>query len=279
MNAMMFVLVSGLAAILAAVDVRADVPDNPNSLLGANSFIYKTVDDVTLRLHVFSGNTYQQTPRPAIIFFFGGGFRQGSIEQFVPHSRILSNLGMVAVVADYRVLLRHGTTPAEAIEDGRDAIAWLRSQSVDLNIDPTRIVAAGGSAGGFLAAATAHIGDGLDPKRGWSAPNVLALFNPALGYPSSQWRRREGFEKQSPYLNLNDSSIPTFIAHGQADTVVPYSHAEKYCEKLQNLDGYCELHGYENAGHAFFNEGHHEGRYFKLTVAELIKFLAKFDYL
>ena len=49
---------------------------------------------------------------------------------------------------------RHGVTPKECVEDAKSAVRWLRQNAAKLGIDPNRIVAAGGSAGGHIAACT-----------------------------------------------------------------------------------------------------------------------------
>ncbi|MDP4791828.1 MAG: hypothetical protein NWR99_08080, partial [Verrucomicrobiales bacterium] len=41
--------------------------------------------------------------RPAIVFFFGGGWKSGTPDQFDPHCRRLSELGFVAMAAEYRI--------------------------------------------------------------------------------------------------------------------------------------------------------------------------------
>ncbi len=259
--------------------LSADIPENPENINGAQSFIYKKVDDIELRLHVFNKDGDQSIPRPLIVFFFGGGFMQGSVTQFVPHCKLLADQGMMSVVADYRVKLRHGTSPVESIGDGIDAILWLRAKSSELNFNPSKVIAGGGSSGGYIAAAAAHIDVDKGTEDLSSRPNALALFNPVLGYSESRWRFSDGFGKYSPYMNLHDSSVPTFIVHGKDDSVVPYLHAKKYCEKVNNLNGYCELHGYEGAEHAFFNVNKHQGMYYRDTTSKLIKFLQKNNYL
>ncbi len=268
-----------LLALFVSSFANADVPENPDKIDGARSFVYKKVDDIKLRLHVFGSASDQLVPKPLIVFFFGGGFKHGSVAQFVPHCKLLANLGMISVVADYRVKLRHGTTPAEAIEDGIDAILWLRSKSSELNFNANKVIAGGGSSGGYLAAVAAHFDVDPGSKDLGSRPNALALFNPGLGYPKNKWRFSDGFEKYSPYMNLDDNSVPTFIVHGKDDSVVPYLHAEKYCEKLKDLGGYCELHGYDNAEHAFFNLNKHQGRYYRDTTSKLVEFLQMNNYL
>merc|ERR1712072_817202 len=40
---------------------------------------------------------------PTIIFFFGGGFRTGTPDQFYPYCEELKKVGMIAIAADYRI--------------------------------------------------------------------------------------------------------------------------------------------------------------------------------
>src|SRR5690606_36825431 len=119
----------------------------------------------------------------AIVFFFGGAWTMGTVEQFVPQATHLAARGMVAIVADYRVFGRHGTSAFEAIADARSAIRWVRGHAQELGIDPDRIAAGGGSAGGHLAASTALLDGPDDPGddlRVSARPSALVLFNPAV---------------------------------------------------------------------------------------------------
>ena len=113
----------------------------------------KTVGEIQLKLHVFSTEGGGRR-RPAIVFFFGGGWVGGNPSQFFPHCEHLAAKGMVAVSAEYRVKSRHQATPFDCVEDARSAVRYLRGHARELGIDPDRIAAGGGSAGGHLAAAT-----------------------------------------------------------------------------------------------------------------------------
>jgi acetyl esterase/lipase len=118
--------------------------------------IYKNIGGTELRLHVFNPPNHTSSMRqPAILFFFSGGWTTGSIEQFLPQSKHFTERGMVAMVADYRVFGRYKTSPFEAMADAKSAIRWVRSRASDLGIDPDRIAAGGGSAGGHLALSAA----------------------------------------------------------------------------------------------------------------------------
>jgi len=112
---------------------------------------FKTVGDVTLQLHVFNPENHKATDKtPAIVFFFGGGWVGGSPSQFYPHCKHLAEKGMVAISAEYRVKKPHGTSPIECVKDGKSAIRWVRQHAAELGVDPNKIAAGGGSAGGHV---------------------------------------------------------------------------------------------------------------------------------
>ena len=138
-----------------AKGVHADAP-------APGSFVYKKIGETELSLTVYYPEGWEANQqRPAIVFFFGGGWVQGTTKQFEPQSKALSSRGMVAICADYRVKSRHEVTPDACVEDAKSAIRWVRQHNKELGIDPNKIVGAGGSAGGHLAACTG-ICQGLD---------------------------------------------------------------------------------------------------------------------
>ena len=83
----------------------------------------------------------------------------------------------------------------------------------------------------------------------------------------------------SPLHQLLDSSVPTLIQHGIEDQTVPFSDAENYCRKLEQLEGECILFGYKEAGHGFFNKGVNNNRWFPITLERLDEFLVQLDYI
>jgi acetyl esterase/lipase len=87
------------------------------------SVTYKMVGDKELKLHIFYPEGHSPSDcRPAIVFFFGGGWQNGSPTQFYPHCEYLASRGIVAMAADYRVKFRDQTTPQECVKDGKSAI-------------------------------------------------------------------------------------------------------------------------------------------------------------
>jgi acetyl esterase/lipase len=258
---------------------------NPTSLAGAESRIYKSIGDVKLYLHVFRPAQRPKAEKlPAIVFFFGGGWNSGTVTQFAKHSEYLASRGMVAVVADYRVKSRHGVTPIECVTDAKSAIRWVRVHAKEFGIDANRIVAAGGSAGGHLAAATAFT-KSLDEKgedlKVSSVPNALALFNPVLDLGGVLFQRGLGDRalEISPLHQLRSGAPPTIIFHGTADTTVPFKQAEDFCAAMKKQNARCELKAYQGRTHGFFNFGRGDGDDYFSTLRSLDEFLISLGYL
>ena len=273
------VVASCLAFLCGAAAAQQAGFPYPPSLPDATEHTYKTVEDVALRLWVFAPDRAADAdPRPAAVFFFGGGWRTGSPAQFARQARALRDRGMVAIVADYRVSSRHGTRPWQAVADARDAVRWVRTQAAELGVNPARVAAAGGSAGGHLAAATATLPDAGEEDVA-APPDALMLFNPAVVLapvegvlePGDELARRFGrpLDFMSPYHHVRAGHPPTRIVHGSADTVVPARTAVAYCERVASVGGDCEVVLYGGAGHGFFNREPH----FERTLRQMLDFL------
>lgn len=268
-------------ATLAATNLHAFA--YPPEFEGARVVTYRETGDTKLRLWMF-GEKDPAASKPAIVFFFGGGWNSGSPAQFERHARHFAERGMIAITADYRVRSRHGTPASACVEDGKAAVAWIRQHAARLGIDPARIAAAGGSAGGHVAAATATLeGFGSDER-----PNALVLFNPALALADiGEWkasgfgvraaRERLGTEPValSPAHHIGAHTPATLILHGTADTTVPIASAEAFATAMEKAGRPCTLVRYEGAGHGFFNRDAN----FTETLAEADRFLVGLGWL
>src|SRR4051794_2802412 len=70
--------------------------------------VYKKTPEGELPLHGFSPADWKPTDkRPVIVFFFGGGWKNGVFTQFVPHAEYFASRGLVALSADYRIESKH----------------------------------------------------------------------------------------------------------------------------------------------------------------------------
>jgi acetyl esterase/lipase len=187
---------------------------------------------------------------------------------------------MVAISAEYRVKNRHKTSPLECVKDGNSAICWVRAHAGELGIDPKKIAAGGGSAGGHVAAAIGTtkgiVEEGEDPTVS-SRPDALVLFNPVFdngpkGYGHD--RVKAYWEKISPFHNLDKTTPPTIVFLGTKDKLIPVATGEKYRDTMKGLGARCDLHLYDGEPHGFFNKSkYHE------TVFEADRFLASLGFL
>lgn len=246
---------------------------------------YKKAGEANLELHVFAPSGHKSSDkRPAIVFFHGGGWRGGSPQQFYPHCDYLSSRGMIAITAEYRVENRHGTTPREAVMDGKSAMRWVRKHAKEWGINPDMIAAGGGSAGGHLAAAAALI-QGFkeeDEDLNISArPDALVLFNPVYdnGPEGRGYDRVEEYWRAfSPMHNINEHAPPSIVFLGTEDRLIPVATAEKFRDLMVQNGIRSELVLYEGADHGFFNY-RGDKKYFRETVIEMDRFLTSLGYL
>ena len=257
---------------------------------------YKTTPQKTLDLQIHFPHDWRPSDRrPAIVFFFGGGLQDGTPEQFARQCVYLAGKGMVTVRADYRVMPKHNVTADRCVADAKSAIRWVRSHAAGYGIDPDRIVASGGSSGGFLAGATGILPDFDEPEEDLavsSKPNLMALFNPAFGV---HWRvvlRRGGTDvalddilsrtaapnaelaqRLDNTAHLTTEVVPMWIWFGTNDSILGF--ARPFLDKASALNCPMTLHLTEGADHAYYNDYLPT---YRETLASLEAFLSAMGY-
>jgi acetyl esterase len=252
----------------------------------AEIVVYKNTSDndgnaVELKLHVFYPPGHKKSDKtPAIVFFFGGGWVSGTPTHFYPQSKYLASRGMVAICAEYRIKNKHGTTPDKCVKDGKSAMRWVRKHAKQMGINPNKLAAGGGSAGGHVAAATGTLSgfeeQGEDASVS-SGPNALVLFNPVFdngpgGYGHD--RVKDYWQQFSPMHNISKQTPSTIVFLGTKDSLIPVATAEKYKKVMEDSGRRCDLHLYKGQPHGFFNKTK-----FYETLLETDKFLTSLGYL
>ena len=155
---------------------------------------------------------------PVLVYFHGGGFFSGgrSREARLMFDRLVRH-GWVCASADYR-LGRGGTFPGNLV-DAKRAIAWVRAHANEWGVDPSTLVVAGGSAGGFLAAMCALTADepAYQPEFEEADTTVVAAIS-LYGYYGPAPARRGN--APSPGDLARPDAPPFLVVHGSHDPMV-----------------------------------------------------------
>jgi acetyl esterase/lipase len=232
-------------------------------------------------------------PRPLVLWIHGGGWRRGDSRQsgaFTDFPAVLAGLaarGYVVASVDYR-LSEEARFPAQ-IQDVKAAIAWLRANAGAFGIDPKRVIAWGGSAGGHLAAlAATSCGEpayaplastGRLTRReaeaarppadpgcvqgavSWYGALDLAAYRPdgapapsdnvfaLLGCAASACEDR--MLAASPVYRVDSLTAPMLLIHGTADEEVSDSAARLMADRMRAAGRPVELLLIPNVGHGF----------------------------
>ncbi len=251
-----------LAGLLLVSPVPQDEPppEAAKAAESAKQIVYKKTDQGDLTLYVHFPPDWKQTDkRPGIVFFHGGGFTGGTPNQFSVQCEYLATRGMVAATAQYRLLKsKPGVTLLHCVEDAKSAVRWFRQNAATLGVDPDRIAAGGGSAGGHLATTAAVVeglvGEGEDaaiPAR----PDLLVLFNPVMAYEPLASRdpdNKEAVKKVTPNLNIRKGQPDALMCFGTEDKLL--EGAKEFMAKSKDLGNQVELYLAEGQGHGFFNK-------------------------
>lgn len=213
---------------------------------------------------------------PAVLLVHGGGWTQGNKTRFHAMAQALAWRGYVTASVEYR-LAGEAKFPA-AIHDVNAAIRWLRANSKQYGIDPQRIAAVGGSAGGHLVALAAAApevkelqGDGGNPEVSSRLQAAVVMAGPldltsgpvaerSRKEPDSnvnQWLGKtidqapELYKLASPVTHLSEKTPPILFQHGELDRPEQNLAAR---ERLRELKVACPIEVYHQGKHGCWNE-------------------------
>ena len=282
------VVMAGMRDIVAAVLLVGAVVGLASRGRAADQFdvqTFKKVGDRELKVRILKpADAKPGDSRPAIVFFHGGSWVSGLPHQFDEQSKYLITRGIVCIQPAYRLLDREDAKqpPDICIQDAKSAMRWVRSHAKDLGIDPNRVAAGGGSAGGHLAAFVGladGIDDPQDDKTVSAKANALVLFNPVFDNgPEGGWgtsRVGDRFKELSPAHNISPDDPPTAIFIGRNDRLIPTATVERFAANMKEAGVRCDLHIYDGQGHGFFNSEPSR----TITLIETDKFLTSLGYL
>ena len=209
---------------------------------------------------------------PGVLWLHGGGMVMGDrFSQIDIPIEWLEQFGAVVVSVEYR--LAPEATGTTLVEDGYAGLCWLAEHAEQLGVDPQRLVVAGTSAGGGIAAGVTLL------ARDSGAPAVAAqvLICPMLDYrgvtvstqqfpaPNIWARESNAFawnalfggtvpDSVSPYVSPaiaeDVSGLPTtYIDAGSAEVFRDEDQA--YAARIWAAGGQAELHVWAGGTHGF----------------------------
>ncbi len=248
----------------------------------AKEYVYKTIGERELQMRVDFPPGWKKTDtRPVIVFFFGGGWTGGSVESFSRQAEYFASRGLVCARADYRVKSKDNVTPDKCVEDARSAVRWVRANSAELGIDPQKLITAGGSAGGHLAAcaiipeSVEAEGDDLSIS---TIPQAMVLFNPVLSFVHGGLVDRisgdeEIAAKISPILHVKPDTAPSIVMFGTDDRLIAFG--DLWWTKAKEIGFRADKYTAEGQSHGFFNRS----PWMERTAIAADEFLASLGYL
>ena len=139
---------ASVALLLAACQSVAFSVANRGIAAPSVSMVYDTRHGMALDIYRPAAGT--PVPTAVVVFFYGGSWKTGKREDYRFVGQRLAQLGVLAIVADYRTWPRTGFPGF--VEDGARAVAWSRDHAADYGGDPKRLFVAGHSAGAQIAA-------------------------------------------------------------------------------------------------------------------------------
>jgi acetyl esterase/lipase len=256
---LLLVAVLGFASLLPQA-IAKEPETTPLTLPGSEAHVFRKVGDVELRLHVVKPNGWDKRGTlPCLVSFFGGGWISGTPERGIGWAKWAASHGMVGIAPDYRTRDRLGGQPEDCVSDGRAAITWIAEHAAELGIDPKKIIAVGGSAGGHVAAWTAirAPGPGKDDPPPKLLPAALVLINPVTdtkdgGYGGLKRFKKEARARACSVTDQMPAKMPPAIVfHGTADVTVPYANSVAFRDKMISNGNRCELVTFEGLGHSY----------------------------
>ncbi|CAH8291992.1 acetyl esterase/lipase [Mariniflexile fucanivorans] len=218
----------------------------PEDYISKINVLYTQEDNWKGYMDIFI-NPNATNPTPVVINIHGGGWKNGQKESQTGLETFFSRGYAVANVS-YR-LVDVAPAPA-AIQDVRCALLYIYKNAKSLNIDPSKIILLGGSAGGHLALMAGLLGDNnsfdsncpnsehikvaaIIDKYGVTDLTPLAYRNSPRDWLGLNNTDAEFVKKVSPINYVSKNSPPIFIAHGDADPIVPYKQSVILYKRLK----------------------------------------------
>lgn len=208
-------------------------------------------------------------PFPAAVIVHGGAWVMGDKQYNVkPLFRPLSEARFAWFSIGYRLAgnginrenfaqgaLESALTLGEAVDDVRNAVAYIKSHAAGFRVNPERLALVGESAGAQLAAMAALRPGPEGPIRAVVAfyipSDLVSLAETSKHIPDSvrqslkgtPWEAMitAGLRNLSPVNFVSGDAPPFLLIHGTSDNLVPFTQSEEMKAKLEDAGARCTL--------------------------------------
>lgn len=252
------------------------------------SITYLTANNFEAKLDVYSRSD-ATTPQPTMIWIHGGGWTGGNKEGDTFNLLPYMEMGWNVVNVEYR-LAKTSLAPA-AVEDCLCALRWVVRNAKEYNVDISKLVVSGRSAGGHLALTTGMIPasaglDGECPGKEelkvaavvdwYGITDVADLLDGAnmrtfaVQWMGSMPNRVEIAKRVSPLTYVRAGLPPIISIQGDQDPAVPYSHSVRLQDALKKVAVDGQLVTIPGGKHGGFTRAENQKAY-----EAIIAFLAK----
>jgi acetyl esterase/lipase len=246
------VLVIGIGLFFYSPALLVDTIDR----IASRADVVKIADGVAFssqkgdKLDIWSTAKKGATPRPVLVFFYGGGWANGTRTEYSYAARPFVEAGYIVVLSDYRKVPE--VRFPGFVEDSAAAVKWVQANIAKYGGDPARINVAGHSAGAYNALML-----GLDRKWLGDKPvtSVISLAGPADFYPFTSKRAIDAMAQfpdplaTQPITYVRKDAPPILLIHGTADTVVRIRNANSLYAKQSAVGGDITLRPQQDGSH------------------------------
>jgi len=251
--------------------VKAKLPIDPNATFHYLTYTYKKVGNTVLKLDIWYPN-HIKPAFPLVFFAHGGGWISGFRNQpnNVSWCKFLASKGFAAASIDYRLAMRNSME--NILADYTDALDFVKNNAEELKVNKDDIVLMGLSAGGHLALLYASYYTFMNHETkmkgikgvcvyyspsdlrdifGKEQKSLFARFATIATLKGMPDNRPDLYFYYSPVEWISERMIPTLVAHGRRDMVVPYTSSIHLVSKLKAKNIPCRLLLHKEGGHGF----------------------------
>lgn len=254
-------LVLGLAgiALVAAIvtscaRVMLSLANAPAAFFDGETFEDIAFSDTTdLRLDVYLPEDRLEDGHPVVVFIYGGSWQWGTRTDYPFAGMTLAKEGFVTVIPDYRKYPE--VRFPGFVEDGADALAWVRENITDYGGDPDRVHVMGHSAGAHIAALLTYDERYLAARGSEGMiKSLIGLAGPYNFTPEEQvyvdiFGPAERFPQMQVPTFVDGADPPALLLHGLDDDIVGDRHSRELVQAVREAGGCAKAIYYPDVDH------------------------------